>query len=293
MPTDRAREALASVWFDRFARLGYAAKGIVFGVVGLLAIRVALGERQEEADFPGAIGEISEQPLQVVFLILLAFGLAGYSLWRITQGLADLEREGSDLRGWIKRLVYVGVGITYAGFAIYAIGIMAGWSTENEDGIRDITAAVLGWPFGEWLVGGAGVVVIIAGLLQIFFAISRRFEVELGRDDFGRLERFALIGAGGFGHFARGAVYGAAGFFAIRAAVDFDPDEARGLAETFQELASQPYGPFVVGTGGAGFVAFGLYCALLAFHRHIPNEGLIRGRRRRAEGREGHEGKGR
>jgi hypothetical protein len=87
-----------------------------------------------------------------------------------------------------------------------------------------------------------------------------------------------ILWTGGLGHVARGVVCGAVGLFAIRAAVEFDPDEARGLADTFRELANQPYGVWIVGFVAAGFIAFGLYCLLLAVHRHIPNEGLIRGR---------------
>jgi hypothetical protein len=279
MPLEHARNALASHWFDRLARFGYASKGLVFGVVGILAIRVGLGEAGEQPDFPGALGEIGEQPLKGLLLIILAAGLLFYGTWRIVQGLADLEEEGSDVLGWLKRLAYVGAGTIYGMFGIYAVGILGGWSTDNGE-IRDLTAQALGWPMGQWLVGAVGAVVIGSGLAEIYFAISRRFEVELGRDDLGRLERACLLLSGGLGHLARGAAYCAAGVFAIRAAIDFDPDEARGLAETFQELATQPYGWLIVSAIAAGFIAFGFYCLLLAFHRHIPNEGLMRGRGR-------------
>jgi len=277
MPVAHVRSALSGPWFDRFARAGYTAKGIIFGVVGLLAARVALGERGEQADFYGALGEIGEQPLRWLLLGLLGLGLAFYAAWRVAQGLLDVEGEGSDLRGWAKRSAYIGVGGMYGLLAVYSIGILAGWSTEEGE-IRDLTATVLGWPFGRWLVGAAGVVVVGSGLLELYFALSRKFEVELGRDDLGRFERVCLICAGGFGHTARGVVYSAAGIFAVRAALDFDPDEARGLAETFRELTEQPFGHLLVGGIAAGFISFGIYCGLLAFHRHIPNEGLARGR---------------
>jgi hypothetical protein len=277
MPVDHLRTAFSGEWFDRFARFGYASKGLIFGVVGVLAARVALGQRAEQADMAGALGEIGEQPLQWLLLITLGVGLTAYAVWRFIQGFADLEGEGSDTKGWVKRLGYIGVGGIYGFFAVYCIGILAGWSTEDGE-IRDITAMVLGWPLGQWLVGAAGLAVVGSGLLELFYVVTRRFEVELGRDDLGRFERACLICTGGYGHAARGAVYIAAGVFAVRAAVNYDPDEARGLAETFRELATQPYGAAIVGAIAAGFIAFGLYCGLLAFHRHIPNEGLLRGR---------------
>jgi hypothetical protein len=277
MPTEVARSALSTHWFDRYARFGYIAKGVIWGTVGVLAVRVAFGEWAEQADFYGAFAEIGEQPLNAAFLILLSLALFGYAGWRVLQAVADVEGEGSDAAGYLKRSLYLLVGLTYGFFAIYAVGIMAGWSTQDDE-IQDWTAAVMGWPLGEWLVGAAGALVLVAGFGELYVAVSRRFEVELGADHLGRLERAWLLFSGFYGHTARGVVYSAAGFFAIRAAVEFDPEEARGLADTFRELAEQPYGDLIVGFIAFGFIAFGMYCLMLAFHRHIPNEGVFRGR---------------
>lgn len=277
MPTDTAREAFSSHWFDRYARFGYTAKGVVWAMVGLLAARVAIGQSGEQADFYGALGEIGDQPLNAVLLGLLSAALFGYAGWRIVQAVADVEGEGRDAAGILKRFLYLTVGLTYGFFAVYALGILAGWSTEDDE-IRDLTAMALEWRFGEWLVGAVGVMVVAMGIAELYVAISRKFEVELGSDELGRWERLSLLASGLFGHLSRGAVYLAVGFFAVRAAVEFDPDEARGLADTFRELVEQPFGPSIVAAIAAGFVTFGVYCVLLAFHRHIPNEGIIRGR---------------
>jgi hypothetical protein len=271
------REALASDWFDTYARLGYGAKGISFGVIGIMMARVAFGEQRERADFAGAMETLSEQPVLAGLLIILAIGMLGYATWRIIQGVADLEREGNDLIGLAKRAVYVVIGLTYLFFSAYALGILFGWSTE-EGQVQDWTATILQWPLGRWLIGAAGLAVLIGGLTELWSAVSRRFQVELGRDDFSRFERLGLLTAGCVGHGGRSLVYGAAGFFAIRAAVEFDPEEARGIADTMRELAEQPYGQVLVAVGAIGFIFYGVYYCLLARHHHLPNEGLLRGR---------------
>jgi hypothetical protein len=271
------REALASDWFDTYARLGYGAKGISFGVIGIMMVRVAFGEQRERADFAGAMETLSEQPVLAGLLIILAIGMLGYATWRIIQGVADLEREGNDLIGLAKRAVYVVIGLTYLFFSAYALGILFGWSTE-EGQVQDWTATILQWPLGRWLIGAAGLAVLIGGLTELWSAVSRRFQVELGRDDFSRFERLGLLTAGCVGHGGRSLVYGAAGFFAIRAAVEFDPEEARGIADTMRELAEQPYGQVLVAVGAIGFIFYGVYYCLLARHHHLPNEGLLRGR---------------
>jgi len=270
---------VTSHWFDRYARVGYASKGVAWGVLGIVVLRLAFGDVGEQADFYGALAAIDDQPFNAVLLVLLAAGLFGYAGWRIVQGALDVEGEGNDAWGWLKRSSYVFVGLWYGVFGVYAAGILAGWSTDGEEEeIRDWTAMALGWPAGEWLVGAVGLIVIAGGLIELYYAFTARFEVEIGDTDRGWVERACVMCTGWYGHAARGVVYTAAGFFAVRAAVEFDPDEARGLAETFQELLTQPFGGWIVGFVGAGFVSFGLYCVLLAFHRHIPNESVFRGR---------------
>jgi TRAP-type C4-dicarboxylate transport system permease small subunit len=277
MPLQTFRRALASEWFDTYARLGYAAKGLSFGVIGFLMARVAIGDRSERADFAGAMEELSAQPLLAGLLVLMAIGMVGYATWRLIQGVFDLEEEGNDALGLAKRAVYVVIGLTYLFFAAYALGILAGWSTQEGE-VQDWTATILGWPYGRWLIGAAGGAVMIGGVTELWFALSRRFQVELGRDDITGLERAGLMAAGCVGHAGRALIYGAAGFFVIRAAVDFDPDEARGIADTIRELAEQPYGPWLVAFGAGGFIAYGIYYFLVARHHHLPNEGIMRGR---------------
>jgi hypothetical protein len=289
MPTETFRDAVTSHWFDRYARFGYAAKGVSWGVVGLIALRLAFGDMEEQADFYGALAEIDDQPLNAVLLVILSVGLLGYAGWRIVQGSLDVEGEGKDARGWLKRSSYIFVGLWYGVFGVYALGILAGWSTE-EDEMADWTAMALGWPAGEWLVGAIGVAVVAMGLVELYYAFSGKFEVETGESGFGWVERICVVCTGWYGHAARGVLYCAAGFFAVRAAVEFDPDEARGLAETFRELLTQPYGGWIVAIIAAGFISFGIYCVLIAFHRHIPNEGIYRGRGEREERPEAGEG---
>jgi hypothetical protein len=271
------KKALASEYFDIFARFGYAAKGVSFAVIGIMMARVAIGQQSERADFAGAMEEMSSQPLLAGLLVLLAIGMIGYAVWRLMQGIADLEGEGSDALGLAKRGLYVIIGFTYLFFAVYAIGILVGWSTE-EGQVQDWTATIMGFPFGRWLIGAIGVGVLIGGLTELWFALSRRFQVELGRDDIQGLERISILVVGCAGHAGRSLVYSAAGIFAIRAALDFDPDEARGIADTIRELSEQPYGPYLVAFGSLGFIAYGVYYCLIARHHHLPNEGLIRGR---------------
>ncbi len=265
-----------SPWFDRVTRFGYASKGAVFGVVGIMAIVRALGGRGDAEDTPGAIESIRDAPLHEVLLVLLALGLAGYAVWRIVQALLDAEGEGLGWIGLAKRAIYLGIGLFYGYLAVFAIGVMAGMRSD-DNGVSDFTATVLGWPGGRVLVGLAGLGVIAAGLNEIVFALRGAYREEFKHRKMSAWEHVALAGAGWWGHVGRGAVYSLIGYLVIKSAVTFDPDDAAGLAEAFQALEEQPYGDVLLLLAGAAFVAFGIYCAFIAARGDIENKEAVHG----------------
>jgi uncharacterized membrane protein len=267
---------VSSPWFDRLARFGYASKGAVFGIVGVLAIARGLGGSALAEDTPGALESVRELPFHEVLLGLLALGLAGYALWRMVQGLLDSEDEGTGWLGLSKRAVYLGIGGFYGYLAVWAVAVILG-ARNDDNGIQDFTATVLGWPGGQVLVGIAGLGVIVGGLNEILFAIRGAYRAEFEKRHMAAWERVAMKAAGWWGHVGRGAVYGLIGYLVIKSAVTFDPDEAAGLADAFQALEEQPYGWALLLLAGAAFLAFGLYCALLAVHREIDGEAAVHG----------------
>jgi hypothetical protein len=248
----------------------------VFVIVGVLAVARGAGAVREAEDTPGAIEMLRAVPLHQAILALLAIGLAGYALWRFTQALLDAEGEGLGWVGLSKRAVYFGIGAFYAYLAFFAAGVILGLRND-DNGIRDFTATVLGWPGGQVLVGLAGVGVIVGGLNEIVFALSGKYRDEFRHGRMSGLEKMLLAGAGWWGHVGRGAVYALIGYLVIKAAVTFDPDEAAGLADAFKAIEEQPYGGAMLLAAGAAFLAFGVYCALIAVHGEIANEEAVHG----------------
>lgn len=271
MAEEFARSALANDWFERAVRIGHAAKAVVFGMIGVLAARLALGDRAETPDVPGALETLSEQPLDVLFLGVLALGLLAYAAWRFAYALADLDDAGSDLAGWARRGAVIGVGVTYAGFAVYAVALLLGLR-RGDEGLESETAIVLTWPGGRWIVAAIGVGVIVAGLIELYTGFTGRYREEFGRVRLRWWESWIVHGAGWCGHVARGAIYCAAGFYGVKAAVTYDPDEARGFADTLWTIGNGPWGRWLLLLLAAGLVAFGVYSLMLALHRHVPDE---------------------
>jgi hypothetical protein len=275
-----ARAGIRSKWFEWIARVGYLAKGIVFAVIGGLAVRVAFGDWSEDADPTGAIEKVAELPYGSVLLTLLAAGLAAYSLWRITLGVADIDEEGTGARALATRSIYVWIGLVYGAFSALCVAVLLGWRRGSEDGVTSAAGTVMQLPAGTWLVGIAGGVVMVAGARELFVALSGGYRDEFRREELNAAERIAALATGFYGHAARGAAFMLSGVLAIRAALNFDPDEARGLAGSFRELAGERYGTVSLFAIAAGFITFGIYCGLLALHRHIPDGDTGSARRR-------------
>ncbi len=253
-------------------RLGYAAKGLVYIIIGGLAALAALGNGGATTDRKGAIQTIYEQPFGKVLLALVIFGLACYALWSFIRAIADTESKGSKPKGIANRLFYAGVGISYATltFAAFQLLIGSGNGGKSSDtNAKDWTAELLKQPFGIFLVILAGLVVIGVAFYQFYRAYKANFQkhLELGKMD--AQTKGWTIRFGRFGLAARGVVFGVIGIFLIIAALQHNPDQAKGLGGALQELSQQPYGQLLLGIVAIGLVAYGIYSLAEARYRRM------------------------
>lgn len=260
----------SSSWVERLARFGYAAKGVVYGIVGLLAAQAAFGPGGKTTDTQGALQTIVNQPFGKVLLGAVAIGLLGYVLWRFVQAIKDPEHKGTDAKGLAQRLGFAINGLIYASLAFSAVRIVLGsGSGSNSNSTQDWTARLLAQPFGQWLVGTIGAFVIGLGFYQFYQAYSTKFRKELNLTQLSDTGQKWVIGISRFGLAARGIVFCIIGFFLIQAARQSDPSEVRGLGEALQVLAQQPYGPWLLGIVAVGLVAYGIYMVIQARYRRI------------------------
>ncbi len=256
--------------FEWLARAGFAARGLVYGIIGILAIEVAGGAGGTTTNQQGALKTIAHEPFGKVLLILVAIGLGGYALWRFVHVLLGHGPEGSD--SGFERLAAFGSGIVYAGLCAIAVEILLGSGSASSGGSGNAsktTAGVLGWPGGRWLVGVAGAVLIGIGLYQGYRGISRSFLKDSKTEQMSARVQAWIEWVGSFGHLARGVVFGLVGVFLIKAAIEFDPRKAVGLDGALAKLAHASYGPFLLGIVAAGLIAFGIHSLSDARYRRI------------------------
>jgi hypothetical protein len=243
--------------FAWLARAGLVARGVVYGVIGLLAVKLALGSSGKTTNQQGALQTVAGQPFGKALLIALAIGLAGYACWRLSRAVLGHGRSERDSA--FKRLAAGASGLVYAALCVVAVKILLGAGASGSGSPKKETAGVLGWSGGTVIVGVAGCVLIGVGLYQGYKGLARRFLDEADTSKASAQTRRAYELLGVFGHLARMVVFALTGYGLLAAAIDYEPRRAIGLDGALQELASNSYGPLLLGIVAAGLVGFALF----------------------------------
>ena len=263
----RGATAARGRWVELMARFGYAAKGVVYIVVGGLAVQAAVGGGGGTTGGEGALRTIAGQPFGQLLLWVMALGLAGYALWRLVQAALDVEGHGTGAKGVVIRGGFLASGAVHGLLAVYAFGLATGNGGGGGGGTESATAKVLAHPFGAWVVGLAGVAVIGYGVVAAHQAWTRKYRegVAFGNLDH-RVQRW-IDRAGRLGLAARAVVFTLIGVFLIKAAVQSNPSQARGLDGALETLAAQPHGPWLLGVVALGLVCYGVWCLVKGRYR--------------------------
>lgn len=267
--SSKARQAANGSAVDAGARWGLAARGVIYVLIGLLALRVAFGGGGKEADSNGAIRELVQQPFGTFLVWAVGVGLIGMALWRLTEALFGASGpEGHEP----KRRALSGARCVFYGFMAYSV-LSFVTSAKNSKGgdakSQDITSRALDLPLGRWLVGIAGLVVLGIGVTIGVRAVMRKYHKHLKKAQMSQQVRRAIDVFGVSGGVARGLVYSAAGVFVVIAAMEYDPDEAKGMDGALRTFADTPAGPWLLVLIAIGLLFFGLFSFALARYRRV------------------------
>jgi hypothetical protein len=250
-----------STKFKALAKMGYAARGVVYLVIGGLAVLAALGEGGQTTDSKGAIVEITQHSFGSILLTILIIGLFGYVIWRFVQAIKDTDNHGSSAKGLAVRGGLIASAISHAFLAIWALKLLLGDSSESHKGEQYLTTDI-----GQIITGLFGIAFVGAGLAHIYKGWTARFErymsIPSDKNTWARpLCRFGLI--------SRGVVWCIVGWFFITSALSANTGEVKGIVDALELLRSSTYGDWLFGIVAAGLFAFGVYSLLEAMYRDI------------------------
>lgn len=273
--TDTAQQAehQAGEWRSDVARAGLVGQGILYTLLGLLAVSVALGNR-DSASKKGAIEKVAQAPFGKFLLIGLCIALVALVAWKVLQAVAGDPVRGSEATD---RAKYALKAVVYLGSTITAITVLvANWSGGSSSGgggsggggggKQKATSVVMDLPAGRWLVMLAGLGVIGYGCYQIYKqVVNTEFMDRIRSLEHDKEHTVETLGRVGFA--GRSGVMIGVGIFLFVAGVNQSSDEVKGLSEILSDLAGQGWGQFVLWILAIGLVAYGLFAFVEARYR--------------------------
>jgi type IV secretory pathway VirB2 component (pilin) len=252
---------------EALMRAGHVVRGLIYGMIGLLGARAALGDGGQLTDPQGAIVALGQSPLGTALLWFILVGLVGYGLWGFIRAIADPLHKGHDAKGIATRIGYAVSGISYFLLAVATYGLISASASAAQNGAQtaqtqETTAQLLAQPWGAWLVGLAGLVVAGVGLMHIVKGFKGDFDQQFNTYALSPQQHRVITQLGRFGTAARGLVFALIGVFLLVTAITNDPSQAKGIDGVLREMLQQPYGPALLLVVALGLIAFGVYSAM-------------------------------
>ena len=236
MARSTGQDFVNSRLFEILARVGFLARGAIYGIIGVLALEVATNH-------------------------------GGYALWRLLRAALGRGPEGAD-RG-IERLGALGSGLVYGALCWVAIRAATGSAGSSGGNTKKTTAGVFDWPAGRWLVAIAGLILIGVGLYQLVRGLTQKFLEDSKTEEMSPAVKQWITRIGTIGHVARAVIFGLVGIFLVKAAIDYKAKEAIGLEGALTKLVNTTYGPWLLGAVALGLIAFAVYSISDARYRRI------------------------
>ncbi|WP_162052205.1 DUF1206 domain-containing protein [Pontibacter pamirensis] len=255
-------------WVKRLAQVGLAAKGVVYCLLGILALvaSLELGRGTREINRKEVFLFIEELFLGKVLLLVVAAGLACYCVWRLLQALTDTEGKGTGVKGLVYRVRYGSSGAFYALLTFVAAKLAVSSSSSDGEGIRQaFITEVLQKPLGQWLVIFGAALIGLGGAYFIYEGFFERYRKKIKEARLGYKAEETMIKTGKMGYVSRGTVWGVFSYLLLRAALN----AKRGNVESaFHFLESTAHGAYLLGAVALGLICYSVFVLMEARFRY-------------------------
>jgi hypothetical protein len=260
-----------SKWFIKYARFGYASKGVVYCLTGILAFLAATGsESTSSTGRTNVLNKILSQPFGTVLLGVVALGMVGYVLWRSIEAVKDPHDHGHNIKGILTRTGYAISAFVYLSLSFYAFraiffGVI---KSSNGDSQRNLIDKILELPLGQWIVGIIALIIFIRGLQQVYKGFSGKYKKNLKEYEINSSYRNLVVRAGAVGSVARGVVWCLIAVLFSKAALNSNADEIGGTENALGYLASD-FGVEYLAAIAIGLICYGIFKILQSVYLRI------------------------
>jgi hypothetical protein len=254
------------IWFERFFRFGLICKGVVYCITGILATLAAIGLGGSKSSKSQIFRFIYEQPLGLVLISIVAFGLFGYTLLRFFQCFKDIDHKGSDAKGIASRIGYGISGTIYLGLGAYATKLAITGSAGSGESRQFMVAKILQVSGGEWIIATIGLIIIGNGVYQVYRGVTNKFmkKIQVRKMEI----RDMVRKAGTVGYISRGVMFLVIGYLLWHAGMTSNPREAEGTEGAFNFLENN-FGSLLMMVIALGLVGYGIFMFIKAKYQSI------------------------
>lgn len=254
------KRAAANPWLELMERLGYVVRGVLYIVMGILALRIAQAKPDGKAvDLTGSVIVLVSNQFGRLVLLVIVVGLAAYSLWGFIRAVFDPLHRGSNPSGYIERLGFVSSAVSYGLIVLFGVKILTGAGGASNDAERQTISSILEHPAGGSLTVLIGLIALGVAVGQFVEAYRAVFTRDLKGAEMSNTMRNLVTALGRFGMFSRGVIFLVVGWFLVQAGLHHNPGEVQGFGGAFLFLSAQPFGHLVLGIVALGVVALGLH----------------------------------
>ncbi|MGF1460186.1 MAG: DUF1206 domain-containing protein [Leptolyngbyaceae cyanobacterium] len=260
-------------WAQRYIRFGHAAKGFLYGLIGLFSMRAVFYDGKSAGGSKAVLATLNDRTIGSVILLLLGVGLFGYSFWRLVQILIDPDHDqnSNSIQNVVQRCGYLCSCLTYLGVGYTSLRLAIGLTVDFDDTVEEIAEALFKTPVGPLVLSAAGLGVIVVGLVYIYGAFSESFIDEFKPELYSAVKQ-STVAIGKLGYTARGVSFTLIGAYLLKSAYFVDDEEAGGLGQVLDRLDDQPYGKIWLTAIAVGFFAYALYMTMSALYRQLPTK---------------------
>ncbi len=246
---------------EKIQKLGFAAKGLVYFIIGALTALAAVEMGGEKAGRSDVINFLQKQPFGKFILLVVAIGIFAYAIWRFYTVIADPDNEGDEASGILKRFGYFISSLVYLLFGVTILmttfGIGSGGGSQQY-----YLAQLMQKSYGPYIIGLAGIILIGVGIYQIYKGYSGKYREDLDSFLSGQEKTVSKIGK--YGYMARGIVFGIIGWVVFNAAINQNTATVQGIQGAFSFLEQLSYGTFLMGIVAVGLMGYGIFMFLVA-----------------------------
>lgn len=246
--------------FNWLVRVGYFSRAILYSVLGLIALTSA---QQIAQGTNGIFQAIENYPAGTIILWIMVIGLTAYALFRFCSPLFDIENNGSDKKGWAKRIGHAGSGIGHLALAYSAYKFASSDSGGSGGSAQEAASGILSVDFGGTALGVLGIIFFIVAVFQVKKGISGEFMHRISGQ-----APSATRWLGGAGFLARAVVYAVIGWSLFKAGfLSASAEQVKTLGDAVASLAGEG---FIFTLTAIGLLLFGIFSLILARYRIIP-----------------------